>query len=456
MMPAWIASRMRSMPLRLSALLIAIFTLSSLIGFGSAYFVIRSEIDAVIEEQVRQSMASYLSITDPDDLRERLVADAEAVDPAVMIVFFAPRNGPSIGNVVAFPRISGLTILSEPALSADPGDRAESYLALSAPVAGGQLVVAQSREQVIEMGEIFASVFLIGLLPTLLIGATAGMVVARRARDRVEAIRATLQDLTHGTLTSRVDGVAESTDDLDQIGLAVNRMADAQAASIAALRQVSADIAHDLRTPIQRVAIHLNRLRDGTALTAEQVGIVDTAVAETQGIVRTFQSLLHIAQIEGGSVRDRFGPVDLAQVARGMVEMFGPDAEESGHALILNVAGDARFEVGGDRQLLGQVLVNLIENGLRHVPSGGTIAVSLARRAQGIDLTVRDDGPGVPVDEREKVLRRLYRLERSRTSDGNGLGLSMVAAIADLHDATLTLDDAAPGLIVRIAFPAIG
>jgi len=448
-----IAPEMRSTPLRLTGMLILIFTFSSLVTFGIAYLFLRNTIDTVLEEQLNQSVVSYTSIKDANDLEERLIADAKSVDPSVMIFTFEPTAGPTISNVTSFPLIAGLTIVRDADIVPAHRELSDSYLAIPAQVAGGRLIVAQTRGQIIEMGEVFAAVFLIGLLPTLLIASTVGLLAARRARDRVEAIRTTLLDLTHGTLTSRVPNVADVPDDLEQIGLAVNRMATAQAKTVASLKQVSDDIAHDLKTPIQRVAIQLGRLQNRKNLDAEQAEIVENAVIETEGIVRTFQSLLQIAQIESGRVKERFVPVDVRQLSENLVEAFTPIAEESDHVITFaSDQNDAMF-VQGDRQLLSQVLVNLLENGLRHVPSGGAIIVQLSQSNDHIELAVSDDGPGVPTAEREKVLRRLYRLERSRTSEGNGLGLSLVAAICELHDAKLTLADAMPGLIVRIVFP---
>jgi signal transduction histidine kinase len=231
-------------------------------------------------------------------------------------------------------------------------------------------------------------------------------------------------------------------------------MAEAQGAAMDSLRQATADIAHDLRTPIQRVAVTLDRLRRQTELSADQTIHVDQALAETDRIARTFEALLRIAQIEGGAVRERFVRVDLQGIAELIVDMFEAAAGEAGHRLSLSTEGRGPFLVTGDRDLLGQVLSNLIENSLRHVPAGGRIDVSLSHQDGRCILLVADDGPGVPEEERAKVLRRLYRLERSRTTPGNGLGLSMVAAIVELHGATLTLADNAPGLTVSVAFPA--
>lgn len=445
------ALRIRSTPLRLTAILLGIFALSLFVCFGAAYAVMRANFDSLLREQIVQTMESYRSIADLDDLRERLTADAGTIAPRNMILVYTPDQGAPIANVEGFPPVSGFSAVPDKAIAGE--DLADSYLALSARVGPGQLIVAETREQVIEMGEIFLTVFLIGLLPTLGMAALAGLLAARRVRAKIDAIGAVLQDLAAGRLQSRVPAAA-ADDDLSQIGMAVNRTADSLEALVASLRQVSADIAHDLRTPIQRLAVLLGRLCERTALAPDQEALVARARAETDRIVTTFQALLQIAQIEGGSVRERFASLDLREVAEDIVDVYAPAAEESGHRLVLDMSGAGPFPVRGDRHLLGQVLANLIENGLRHVPPGGRITVTLGREAGRVVLFVRDDGPGIPEHERANVLRRLYRLERSRTSDGSGLGLSLVAAISALHDAELSLGDAGPGLLVRIAFPA--
>ncbi|PZX12993.1 signal transduction histidine kinase [Palleronia aestuarii] len=443
----------RSTPMRLTVLLIAIFSVSSLTSFGIAYWVIRSNFDTILKAQVHQAIVSYETMSETEGLRERLVADAGATDPATMALVYVADDGTRIANVVTFPSIDGYTIVPEQAVTARGGEIADSYLALDARVGDGRLIVALTREQVIEMGEIFSTVFLVSLLPTLAIASVTGLLTAGRARDRIEGIRQVLGRLTDGNLSARAHVAGSGREDLDEIALDVNAMAQAQEAQVSSLKQISADIAHDLKTPIQRVAVHLDRL-EKTSLDADQRMIVARALDETDRIVKTFQSLLQIAQIEGGHVRERFTPVSLRAIVEDMVDVFGPAAEESGHGLTLELSGPEAFGIAGDRQLLSQVLANLIENALRHVPAGGHVAVGLTRIAGRVELSVRDDGPGIPDHERGNVLRRLYRLERSRTSEGNGLGLALVAAICELHGAELALTDNVPGLAVVMTFPA--
>lgn len=446
-------ARIRSTPLRLTVILLAIFALATLGCFATAYLVVRTNLNAAILSDLQQTVETFRSISDPDELRERLVEAAATTDPTFRVLHYLPDRGAVIANAGEVGPISGLSILSDQDLDRSDTNLAESYLALSTRLGTGQLIVAQSRTPIVEMGEVFFAVFLTGLLPAIAIAVGAGFWVARAARHRIENIQQALSEITGGHISARVTDVDGRSDDLSGIGQAVNDMAAAQEALIASMRQVSSDIAHDLKTPIQRVSVLLNQLVDKTELTKGQEDLLLRAQGETARIVRTFQALLQLAQIEGGAVRDRLAPVDLAEVVRDVVDFLEVDAEAQGLSLTADVAAPAT--VAGDRQLLSQLSVNLIQNAMMHGADGGVIAVRVTADDSGVALMVADRGAGIPVAERDNVLQRLYRLERSRTTDGNGLGLALVAAVCDLHRARLTLGDNAPGLVVRIVFPPL-
>ena len=218
--------------------------------------------------------------------------------------------------------------------------------------------------------ELFLYILLLSVLPTTAIALAAGLIISRRSGRRIEAVGQTLKQLTHGDLSARVKNTAGREDDLSSIAEQVDRMAAAQQSSVNALRQVSADIAHDLKTPIQRVAVLLNRARELPNLPDKLETILDEAGQETTGIVATFQSLLQIAQIEGGSPKNRFQPVDLGALAATFVEVYEPSADESNHRIESDLPGQGTAIVSGEKGLLGQVLANLIENALRHTPTG--------------------------------------------------------------------------------------
>lgn len=438
----------RSMPLRLTATLIVVFFLFSLAGYGAAFFVTRESLARDVAARLEQTVDELRSIAEPDELVERAGEIAAAAEPRDLLLrYAAPGGGPPIGNLAEPIDLAPGRIVGHDRLPMPESMLADSYLGWRGPVGGGTLTVLVGRDSLEGLGETFSQVLLFSLVPALLVATIIGALVARSARDRVEAIRATLAQLTSGRTGARVPLPRDGTDDLGQIALAVNRMADAQEASIEAMRQVSSDIAHDLRTPIQRVAVLLERL-DGPSLSEAARATIAEARAETAQIVATFRSLLQIAQLESGQARSAFTEVDLARVVGDLVDVYEPAAEASGHRLTLATDGPA--PVRGDRTLLGRLVANLIENALRHTPPG-RIALRVTGGPHPV-LTVVDAGPGIPEADRDLVLRRLYRLERSRTSEGSGLGLSLVAAIADLHGAELTLGDAGPGLSVTLRF----
>jgi len=435
---------MRSTPLRLTVILIAVFTTFLAAGLGTAYVTMQRALAAGVRDNL-DSIATELSgIADPEERAERAGEIAVAANPGVLMLSYEAA-GQRIGNLPA-----GTGTLSDGIVQGDrigPTERlAESYRVEVRNIDGARLTLLGGRESLAELNEIFIAILGFSLLPALLLTSAIGMVAARRTDARVGAIRQTLHLLAGGTLSARVGGPARGTD-LGDIARDLDRMATAQEAATEALRQIGADLAHDLKTPIQRVAVRLERLAEADLPPAIRDEL-DAVQEETSGIIATFQSLLQIAQLEGGQGRDHFAPVDLARLVADMAEIYAPAAEESGHVLEAHVS--MPVPVTGDRNLLARLIANLVENALRHAPAG-PVTLSLS----GTCLTVRDRGPGIPESQRDAVLRRLVRLETSRSTPGSGLGLALVKAIADLHGAALSLADARPGLEVQLKFPDI-
>jgi signal transduction histidine kinase len=214
------------------------------------------------------------------------------------------------------------------------------------------------------------------------------------------------------------------------------------------LRQVSSDIAHDLRTPLGRLRQHLEDARERAKTTTEYDEATDAAIEEADGLLETFSALLRIAQVEAGAQKSGFSELDFSALVRSIGEAYQPAAEDSRHRLLIDVEDGANLT--GDRQLLAQMISNLIENALNHTPEGTTVSVGLRKTGTGFEAEVADDGPGIPETEHGKVFDRFYRLDRSRSTAGSGLGLALVKAIAGLHGLSVRLEDRKPGLRVVV------
>lgn len=435
-----------SAPVRLALALVLVFSLVSLGTLGGAYLVLRGTLEAQMSTALSQRVAGYRAAPSAGALGQLVEAEARTADARDRVLSFVASDGRVFGNVRA--ETDGETIRFAPLR---PGDALAppGYVSLAVPMQGGLLVLATSRAPLDDLTGVFLNLLWLSVLPTAALALGLALWLARGQARRVTRIETVLARITAGDLSARIAAVGDAQDDLLRIAAGIDRMAAAQEASTSALRQISADIAHDLKTPLQRITLNLHRLTDTLADNPKALALAEQVLAEADRTVQVFQSLLTIAQIEGGRGA-ALAPVDLAALAATIVEIFGPDAEDSGHALALDRPAHPVM-VQGDAMLLGQVLTNLVENALRHTPPGGTITVTVAEAP--VRLGVADQGPGIPEDERAHVLRRLYRLERSRTTPGNGLGLSLASAIADLHGAPLRLQDNAPGLRVEMTFP---
>jgi signal transduction histidine kinase len=425
-----------------------LFLVTSSLSLGITYYVARDSQERAIEDTLVQDMVGFRATPSAAALAVLVNAQTSETDPQRRLLSYRRPGGRVVaGNASITQQSAGLRLM---VLGADPIPVQGPFMLLSEQIHGGLLTLAQSAKPLQELRDTFLRVFLFSLLPTVAIALFGGVLLARRSARALSDLDLVLSRLTSGDLSARVKKPKGQRDDLGRIGDSVNRMAQAQEQSMVALKQVSADIAHDLKSPIQRVAVQLEHLHQIKDLPPQARSIAKEAVAETASIVETFQSLLQIAQLEGGSPRARFQPVDLGALARTFVEIYQPSAEEEGRQLTLTCTADPVL-VAGDKALLGQLLANLVENALRHTPKSSDINLTLAAGPQPV-LTVRDHGPGIIEAEQQNVLRRLYRLEQSRTTPGSGLGLSLVQAIADLHGAEISLSNAHPGLRVSVLF----
>jgi signal transduction histidine kinase len=332
----------------------------------------------------------------------------------------------------------------------DQGER-KSLLAYAQEMPGGIVIAVGDDVRRIRMAEsAVLQAFAWGVSATLLLGIGGGIWLSQLFLYRVDAISRTAEAIIEGDLTQRVP-LRNTGDDLDRLAETLNHMLDRMNKLLESVREASNNIAHDLRTPLSRLGQRLEEARIQARSPADHQRALDAAKAEVDALLGTFAALLRIAEVEAGAQRAAFRRVDLSAVVATVAEAFAPSAEEAGYTL--TAAAAPRIAVHGDRELLTQMLVNLVENALRHTPPRTRVRLLLARLAGRAVLTVEDNGPGVPEAEREFVLRRFYRLDHSRTTPGSGLGLSLVTAIAELHGAELRLDDARPGLRVTVSLP---
>lgn len=288
---------------------------------------------------------------------------------------------------------------------------------------------------------------------TIVLALVGGLFISSRFLARVDGMAQAAEQIIDGNLEHRLPSL-KTGDELDFLAQTLNRMLDRINELMESLRQVSSDIAHDLRTPLSRLrqsleaAIIIPRPADELRIA------IGGAIDETDGILATFGALLRIAQIEAGTRRRGFAPFDFSALVADVAEAFGPSIQDDGKFLKTFI--EDQVAIVGDRELLTQLLANLLENSIRHTGPGTAINVQVSSMPNAAKLVVSDNGPGVPAELHERLFDRFYRPEASRTTPGSGLGLSLVKAIANLHNARLSLRDNKPGLLFEVQFPQTG
>lgn len=320
-------------------------------------------------------------------------------------------------------------------------------------LAGGELVlVAQNMYETREFDEAFLQAALWGGILTVGLGLLGALIVAASTVRQFDAVAAAIQRIVGGDLSRRLPSQGTSSD-LDRLAHVVNGMLDEIERLMHDIKGVCDGIAHDLRTPLTRMLAGLERARRRAASADDYEIAIDDAIVETRGVLKTFSALLRIAEVEDGARRAGFRKVDLAIVARDVIEFYEPLADEKAVALIVRTNGPQAFTMDGDPSLLFEAIGNLIDNAIKFTPGGGQVVLEVSQQRGSLFVSVTDTGCGIEASEREAVLRRFHRTEQSRHTSGNGLGLSLVAAVARLHGMSLAIEDAAPGCQVIMAGP---
>lgn len=334
----------------------------------------------------------------------------------------------------------------------EPDDELTTLSLLGARVPDmGLLVVGASREKSEDLLEVMLETAGLGLVLVGLLAVGGGLLMSRASLARVSKISRATRQIMMGDLARRLPTTGFG-DELDQHSSNINEMLDHIELLMETTKQISNDIAHDLRTPLSRLRQNLEGARRGTQTVVAYRKAFDQAVSETEGILETFDALLLIGRISASTAKMRFAEIDLSQLLSRITETYEPVAAAQKHKLCSHIVPG--LHCWGDKELLVQMLVNLIENAINHCPKGSEIDLELTLEEGRPRIIVSDTGLGIPPDEHEKVFRRFYRLEQSRTTPGNGIGLALVKAIAEKHHIEIELKDRKPGLIVSLRFPA--
>jgi len=449
---------MRTHAFRLAALYFLLFALSMLgvllfVYWTSANFVERqaeatldAEINGLAEQYIQRGLSGLV----------QLIAARSAGNRGDNMAYLVTgRDGaPLAGNIAAWPA----GVPAHPGwlsftLAANVEGRVETHPARGAifMIPGGyRLLVAHDIGDAAAFRDRVRTTLLWAGLVALGIGLLGGTLMSRNLLRRVELVNRTSERVMSGNLSDRVP-LGGSGDEFDQLAANLNRMLDQIERLMTAMREVTDDVAHDLKTPLARLRARLELALIGPADGAGTGDAIRAAIDEADRLLATFNALLGIAEAEAGG-RGRMDVVDLYEVARTAVEFYEPVAEERGFFLALEA--EPGITVRGDRHLLSQALANLIDNALKYA-GGGEVLIRVLRRDVRAAVEVADRGPGIAAADRETVFDRFVRLEPSRSTPGNGLGLSLVRAVAHRHAGTATLADNHPGLRAVLEFPAL-
>ncbi|MCW5716953.1 MAG: HAMP domain-containing histidine kinase [Bauldia sp.] len=444
---------------KLSAIYLAVFTVFALVFVLSINFAA----NRLFNQQISATIASEFSDLAIAWNEGGVVGLINAIDgrsnrPGASLYLLADSNGGIVaGNVNAVATEFLARAVQTPAVVGYTGDDGVQRVAMVQVVrlSGGLFLLVgrdmSERERFAEITRlalIVAGVLLLGL------GLVSWFFVSRRVLRRIDSISATTRRIMAGDLTGRLE-VAGTKDEFDRLADSLNAMLERLEALMRGLKEVSDNIAHDLKTPLSRMR---NRLDAALASADREAGreAMAAAIEDADQLIETFNALLTIARIEAGSTDEHADEVDAAAMVRDIVELYEPVADEAGAAIVVQAEGTQPLR--GNRELLSQAVANLIDNAIKHgrpadPSTPPSIRVSVRRDGNDLLIAVADNGPGIPEEERGRVQERFVRLETSRSTPGTGLGLSLVAALAKLHRGRLELTDVGPGLLATIRLP---
>ncbi len=454
------AELLRSSSFRLSLIYMVLFAGSVLLLLGFIYWAtvgfMARQTDATIEAEITGLAEQYrvgglgklINI-----LQERVERDP---DSSSVYLLASQTYKPLAGNIDAWPNVETgsdgwLTFAFKDARA---GGRVFEARARPFILTGGlHLLVGRDTRELRATQELIIRALGWGMALTLALALAGSIVMSRSMLRRIERINQASREIMAGDLQRRIEATG-ANDEFDQLAVSLNAMLDEIEQLMDGIRHVTDNIAHDLRTPLTRLRARLEQLRANLRKDSVNAAYVEQSIADADQLLETFGALLRIARIEAGGVKANFENVDLAALARDAAELYDAVAEEK--EITIDLALEAEPVVQGDRDLLFQAVINLLDNAIKYSPRGSRIAVQLEEQHGHPVLTIADNGPGIPAQERDKVLQRFYRMDQSRAQRGSGLGLSLVAAVARMHNARLQFSDNLPGLVAKLQFTHSG
>ena len=450
-------SFLHSSTFRLALLYVALFSASVLLLFAFIYWstarYTAEQTDKAIIAEIR-SLAERYETRGLPGLRRLISSSIERQRPTGTSIYLLAdtRQRPIVGNINRWPQVSEVDGWLN--FELETGNTARGVHPARARqfrlVGGYQLLVGQDINELKKVRLRVIHSLAWGLLLTLALGLIGGIVMSRRMLNRLELINDTSQKIMDGDLARRVPSRG-SGDEFDRLAENLNRMLDQTESLMEGIRRVSDNIAHDLKTPLSRLRQRLEALSRGYSEDPSRLADLEAALQEADHLLNTFNALLKIARIESGPQQTNLKPVNLGKLAADVVELYEPLAEEKQQKLIFQEHHTSN--VRADRDMLFQAFANLLDNAIKYTPVGGIISVHCSSHDVNAVFTITDSGPGIPADQRDKIFQRFYRIDKSRSTTGNGLGLSLVQAVARLHGATVTLTDQVPGLTVGFILP---
>jgi len=443
---------------RLALLYVLLFSASVLLLFGYIYWSTAAYMTGQTDDTIKAEIAGLAERYDIGGLRGLRALIAERVGRqsptgASLYLLTDRRFEPIVGNLNGWP---SAVVDTSGWMNFRIGDyampRDNVHRARARPfVLRGEfhLLVGRDVQELADIQQLIVRALIWGTAITVLLALAGGMLTSRSVSARLETINQTCRDIMSGDLSRRI-ATRASGDEFDDLADNVNNMLNRIESLMEGVSRVSDNIAHDLRTPLSRLKGRLESAKLDLDNHRDPGNVVDDALSETDRLLATFNALLRIARIESEQRRAEFAEVQLPRVLEDVIELYQPLAEEKNQTLTASI--EPNISIAGDRDLLFQAFANVLDNAVKYTPERGSIQVTLSRADLKIEVTIADSGPGIPEAYRERALQRFFRMEHSRTTAGNGLGLSLVDAVVNVHDARLSLEDNYPGLRVRFLF----